>query len=87
MTALSSLVGPLGLEFKDRAILRSQLIPWAIRCGTRCSNLMNIYYEKHFEEDLETFRAFLKFEPCISSAQNCIPTAFTEEAANSFIAN
>jgi ubiquinone biosynthesis protein Coq4 len=31
-------------------------LPWAARTGLRCADLVSIYYEKHFEEDLDELR-------------------------------
>jgi len=63
MTALSSFVAPLRLSQSQREKLRQEMVPWAIRCGNNCVNLMNVYYEKHFEVDLDEFRKQLNFEP------------------------
>jgi hypothetical protein len=31
------------------AYLQAHYLPWAARAGTRCADLMCVYYEKHFE--------------------------------------
>jgi ubiquinone biosynthesis protein COQ4 len=49
-----------GAQFKlstaDRQLLWQQYMPWATQTGLRCADLMCIYYEKHFEEDLMVSR-------------------------------
>jgi ubiquinone biosynthesis protein COQ4 len=29
--------------------VQSTYLPWALRAGTRCHDLMNVYYEHHFQ--------------------------------------
>lgn len=56
-----------GAQFKlstqDRQLLWSTYLPWATQTGLRCADLMCIYYEKHFEEDLQELRARWRITP------------------------
>jgi ubiquinone biosynthesis protein COQ4 len=63
MCALSSVVGPLRLSPCDQWLLTREYIPWAFECNRRCQFLMNVYYEKQFEESLEDLRKRLGFIP------------------------
>ncbi|KAI8475649.1 MAG: ubiquinone biosynthesis protein [Monoraphidium minutum] len=46
----------LRLSPEDRQLLWQVYLPWAARTGLRCADLMCIYYERHFDEDLEELR-------------------------------
>lgn len=63
MTGLSSIFGPIMLTCQEHKILLTEYIPWAIKCGRNCHDLMSIYYEKHFEKDINIFRKEINFTP------------------------
>ena len=69
LCAISSFFGPLRLSWSDLYHLNTQLIPWAIRSSSKCKDLMNVYYEHHFEKDLNEFRKELNFEPFVEKQQ------------------
>lgn len=56
-----------GAQFKlnaeDRQLLWRVYMPWATQTGLRCADLMCLYYEKHFDEDLEELRARWRITP------------------------
>jgi hypothetical protein len=56
-----------GAQFKlsaaDRQLLWQAYLPWAAQTGLRCADLMCIYYEQHFEEDLQELRARWRITP------------------------
>eukprot|EP00249_Psilotum_nudum_P008061 c21017_g1_i1 orf=287-1138(-) len=56
MCFLSVIGGSVRLKMDGRQLLFKQYLPWAVRAGSSCANLMCIYYEKHFHEDLEDVR-------------------------------
>ncbi|KXZ41294.1 hypothetical protein GPECTOR_572g612 [Gonium pectorale] len=56
MTGLAVLGAQYRLPPADRELLQRHYLPWALRAGNRCEDLMSIYYERHFEEDLERVR-------------------------------
>lgn len=56
MTALSVIGGQFRLKAQTRAQLYQEFLPWAVRAGFRSADLMCLYYEKHFEDDLEDLR-------------------------------
>eukprot|EP00873_Tetraselmis_striata_P023860 jgi/Tetstr1/444124/TSEL_032022.t1 len=63
MAALSVMGGHLRLSAEKRATLFRVYLPWALSNGTRCSPLTGIYYERHFQEDLETLRRRWRITP------------------------
>lgn len=52
MTGLAVLGAQFRLKAEDRALLQSQYLPWALRAGSQCKDLMSVYYERHFEVSL-----------------------------------
>lgn len=56
MTALSVVGAQWRLPAQDRALLQATYLPWAWRAGTECRDLVTIYYERHWGDDLETLR-------------------------------
>lgn len=36
--------------------LLSVYVPWAVSCGLRAQFLMNVFFEKHFEEPIDLLR-------------------------------
>ncbi|KAJ9520082.1 hypothetical protein QJQ45_030007 [Haematococcus lacustris] len=56
MTGLAVLGAQYRLKPADRQLLQETFLPWAVRAGTRSRDLMNIYYEENFQEDLEDMR-------------------------------
>jgi ubiquinone biosynthesis protein COQ4 len=56
MTALSIVAGQAKLKPDQQVLLTTQLLPWAVRAGSRCHDLMCLYYETHVDEDLEELR-------------------------------
>eukprot|EP01117_Protostelium_nocturnum_P017399 TRINITY_DN7085_c1_g1_i1.p1 TRINITY_DN7085_c1_g1~~TRINITY_DN7085_c1_g1_i1.p1 ORF type:complete len:268 (+),score=106.84 TRINITY_DN7085_c1_g1_i1:136-939(+) len=61
--ALSAIVGPIRLPLSEKIEIARDYIPWAIRSSRNSKNLMNVYYEHHFEKNLDEFRRELNFEP------------------------
>lgn len=49
MTALSVAGAQYRLPPSDRAVLTRDFLPWALRAGTRSTDLMCLYYEEHFD--------------------------------------
>eukprot|EP00798_Chlamydomonas_sp_ICE-L_P024454 gene24453-10054_t len=63
MTGLAVAGAQWKLKSEDRDLLQRVYLPWSYRAGTRCHDLMNIYYERHFEEDLDAMRMRLRIIP------------------------
>ncbi len=61
VAALSSTVGSLRLDAKERRILVEVYLPWAVEASRNLdeSFLMNVYYEKEFDTPLEELRGRL----------------------------
>ena len=49
MAALSVAGAQWRLKPKERVRLNTELLPWALRAGNHCSDLMCLYYEEHFK--------------------------------------
>lgn len=60
---LGGLFGATRLGPKAKKIYVSEGLQWALRCGHQAENLMFIYYEELFDEDLQELRAKLCIPP------------------------
>ncbi|KAF5837961.1 ubiquinone biosynthesis protein [Dunaliella salina] len=56
MTGLAVAGAQFRLKPQERVVLQQQFLPWALRAGNNCHDLMTIYYERHIEEDLDDLR-------------------------------
>lgn len=56
MCALSVVGGTARFNEKQRSLFFHHYFPWATRAGMRCTDLISVYYEQHFHEDLEDVR-------------------------------
>ncbi|KAK6788525.1 hypothetical protein RDI58_012323 [Solanum bulbocastanum] len=56
MCLMSVLGGTARFSDKQRSLFYQHYFPWAFRAGARSTDLMCVYYEKHFHEDLEDVR-------------------------------
>lgn len=56
MCLLSVIGGTARFNEKQRNLFFQQYFPWAIQAGMQCTDLMCIYYERHFHVDLEGVR-------------------------------
>lgn len=56
MCLLSVIGGTARFSEKQRALFFQHYFPWATRAGMQCTDLMCIYYEQHFHEDLDDVR-------------------------------
>jgi ubiquinone biosynthesis protein COQ4 len=63
MTAMAVAGAQFKLTPEDRQLLWQVYLPWATQTGLRCADLMCLYYEKHFEEDVEELRARWRIVP------------------------
>ncbi|XP_046560876.1 ubiquinone biosynthesis protein COQ4 homolog, mitochondrial-like [Haliotis rubra] len=63
MCTLGALVGPVRLGPKHRQKYLSTYLPWVLRSANNSNFLMSVYFEKHFEKDLDEFRQELNLEP------------------------
>ncbi|KAJ8978227.1 hypothetical protein NQ317_016378 [Molorchus minor] len=57
--------GPLRLKPKQRQLYLRQYLPWAIKTGTSAEFLMNIYFEKRWEQPLSEFYTEVKIKPLV----------------------
>jgi ubiquinone biosynthesis protein COQ4 len=74
-----------GAQFKlsaaDRSLLWQAYLPWAAQTGLRCADLMCIYYEHHFDEDLAELRARWRITPAPPPPQHLAPKPAAAAAA------
>ncbi|KAL4195610.1 hypothetical protein AMTRI_Chr05g74160 [Amborella trichopoda] len=63
MCFLSAIGGPSTMSSKQRDLFLRHYFPWAVGAGMRCTDLMCVYYEKHFDKDLEEVRGKLGIVP------------------------
>ncbi|XP_072970588.1 ubiquinone biosynthesis protein COQ4 homolog, mitochondrial [Typha angustifolia] len=56
MCGLSVVGGSARFNEKQRNLFFQHYFPWALLAGLKCTDLMCVYYEKHFHEDLEQVR-------------------------------
>ncbi|ESW16545.1 hypothetical protein PHAVU_007G165400 [Phaseolus vulgaris] len=60
---LSVVGGTARFSEKQRKMFYRHYFLWAIRAGMQCIDLMCVYYEQHFHEDLEDVRRKLQIVP------------------------
>ncbi|XP_043706514.1 ubiquinone biosynthesis protein COQ4 homolog, mitochondrial-like [Telopea speciosissima] len=56
MCLLSVIGGTARFNDKQRGLFYQHYFPWAMWAGLQCTDLMCVYYERHFDEDLEDVR-------------------------------
>lgn len=56
MTGMAVLAAEWRLDQERRHLLNTVYIPWALKAGSRCVDLMCVYYEDHFDQDIEALR-------------------------------
>ncbi|KAM6183088.1 ubiquinone biosynthesis protein COQ4 homolog, mitochondrial isoform 3-T3 [Erethizon dorsatum] len=56
MCALGALFGPIRLSARNLQVLVSELIPWAVQNGHRAPCVLNLYYERRWEQPLAALR-------------------------------
>ncbi|XP_039131645.1 LOW QUALITY PROTEIN: ubiquinone biosynthesis protein COQ4 homolog, mitochondrial [Dioscorea cayenensis subsp. rotundata] len=64
MCFLSVIGGSARFSEKQRALFFRHYFPWAARAGMSCTDLMCVYYEKHFNENLDELRRKWGIIPC-----------------------
>ncbi|XP_059142833.1 ubiquinone biosynthesis protein COQ4 homolog, mitochondrial-like [Physella acuta] len=63
MCITAALFGPIRLGPKHKQKYMEIYLPWAIRSAYNSKFLMNVYFEKHWEQDISDFRKELNVEP------------------------
>lgn len=56
MCVMSVIGGTARFNEKQRKLFFQHYFSWAVQAGKQCTDLMCIYYERHFHEDLEDVR-------------------------------
>ncbi|XP_026369866.2 ubiquinone biosynthesis protein COQ4 homolog, mitochondrial isoform X1 [Ursus arctos] len=56
MCILGALFGPIRLSAQSLQVLVSELIPWAVQNGRRAPCVLNLYYERRWEQPLLALR-------------------------------
>lgn len=63
MCILGALFGPIRLRAQNLQVLFSELIPWAIQNGRQAPCVLNLYYERRWEQPLTALREELRISP------------------------
>ncbi|GAB1286165.1 Ubiquinone biosynthesis protein COQ4 homolog, mitochondrial [Apodemus speciosus] len=63
MCILGAVFGPIRLRAQSLQVLFSELIPWAVQNGRRAPCVLNIYYERRWEQSLTALREELGISP------------------------
>lgn len=63
VAAFSALFGPVHLNAKAKKTLFESHMPWALNAGQAASPLLSVYYEEHWDTDLDQLRADLGIIP------------------------
>ncbi|KAG2456093.1 COQ4 protein, partial [Polypterus senegalus] len=63
MCILGAALGPLRLSARRLQILTTTLVPWALTNGRNATFMMNVYYERYWEMDVESLREQLGLTP------------------------
>jgi len=63
MCVLGAIAGPVRLGPVHRQRYFSVFLPWSLEQGFKAKFLMNIYYEKHWEDDIDELRKQMNIEP------------------------
>lgn len=56
MCILGALFGPIRLSAQSLQALVSELIPWAVQSGRRAPCVLNLYFERRWEQPLRALR-------------------------------
>lgn len=62
MTGMAVIAAEWRLDSERRRLLNTVYLPWAVRAGSRCVDLMCLYYEDHFDDDIEELRRRWRIE-------------------------
>lgn len=62
LCVLGATIGPVRLTRQEMFEYVIRDLPWAIRCGSQCKFLMNVYFEERFEQDIDELRRELNIE-------------------------
>ncbi|CAG9770504.1 unnamed protein product [Ceutorhynchus assimilis] len=65
MCISGAIFGPLRLKTKHRQLYLDRYLPWAIKTGGSAEFLLNIYFEKRWEQKLSEFYKEINLEPLI----------------------
>ncbi|XP_033121947.1 ubiquinone biosynthesis protein COQ4 homolog, mitochondrial-like [Anneissia japonica] len=58
-----AIFGPLRLNFSKSAQLMEVYLPWVIKTARDSSSIMNVYIERHFEDNFEEFKEQIGIAP------------------------
>ncbi|XP_051981847.1 ubiquinone biosynthesis protein COQ4 homolog, mitochondrial [Xyrauchen texanus] len=63
MCILGATLGPIRLSVSSLQLLLQSLGPWALRSGGRARCVLNIFYERRWEQNLDELRQELNIDP------------------------
>lgn len=56
VATMSAVVGPVQLSTRQKRVLVTKLVPWAVSCGAKADNLLAIRYEDYLEVGVDELR-------------------------------
>jgi ubiquinone biosynthesis protein COQ4 len=56
VAAISALFGPLRLNSAQRSRLFKEYVPWALKCGGSSTNLITVYWEERWGQNVEELK-------------------------------
>lgn len=59
MTVISAAFGPLRLTSAQRSTLFGEYVPWALKCGGSAKNLINVYWEERWGQNVNELKSEL----------------------------
>jgi len=59
----SAVFGGARCSLSEQYELVTKMIPWAVSCGRNADFLLNVWYERHFTDDINELRQRLNFVP------------------------
>lgn len=60
-----AIFGPIRLKPKHRQLYRDYYLPWALKTGMNAKFLLNVYYEKRWEQPLSEFYEEMNIQPLV----------------------
>lgn len=76
MCALGAVLGPLRLNTSHLQTLFTSLGPWALQNGRKARCILNVFYERRWEQSIEDLREELNIEPppvIVTTSQKSTP--------------
>lgn len=70
MCISGAIFGPVRLKTKHRQLYKNHYLPWALKTGLNAKFLMNIYFEKRWEQKMDEFYKELNIVPLVMNKKS-----------------